>query len=49
MVLFLKTVIHFVLDKTLKDIRGVLLDNRKVFCAPGPSTKHFVRFFNVVQ
>ena len=39
------------MDKTLKDISGVRLDNRKVFCAPGPKTKYFERFFvtNKVQ
>ena len=34
-----------VLDKTLKGIRGVRLDNRKVLRAPGPRTKFFERFF----
>ena len=29
--------------KTLKGARGVRLDNRKVFCAPGPRTKSFER------
>ena len=33
---------------TLKGIRGVRLDDRKVFRAPGPWTKLFERFF-VVQ
>ena len=32
-------------DKTLKCIRGVELDNRKVLCAPRPKTKDFERFF----
>ena len=30
-----------VLDKTLKGIRGVRLDNRKVLRAPSPKTKYF--------
>ena len=34
-----------VLDKTLKGIRGIRLDNRKVLRAPGPSTKYFNRLF----
>ena len=34
-----------VLDKTLKGIRGVRLDNRKVLCAPGPRTKYFESHF----
>ena len=34
-----------VLDKTLKGIRGVRLDNRKVLRAPGSRTKHFERLF----
>ena len=34
-----------VLDKTLKGIHGVQLDNRKVLCAPGPRTKYFEVFF----
>ena len=38
-----------VLDNTLKDIRGVRLDNRKVLRAPGPKTKYFERFFVVRQ
>ena len=36
------------MDKTLKGIRGVQLDNRKVLPAPGPRTKPFEHFF-VVQ
>ena len=36
-------------DKTLKGIRGVRLDNRKVLCAPGPTTKYFERLFFLVQ
>ena len=39
------TIIVTVLDKTLKGIRGVLLNNRKVFSAPGPKTKYFEHFF----
>ena len=34
-----------VLDKTLKGIRGVRLDNQKVFSAPGPRNKLIERFF----
>ena len=34
-----------VLDKMLKGIRDVRLDNRKVFCATGPRTKYFERLF----
>ena len=34
---------------TLKGIRGVRLDNQKVFRAPGPKIKYFERFFFVVQ
>ena len=30
-----------VLEKTLKGIRRVRPDNRKVLCVPGPKTKHF--------
>ena len=33
-----------VLDKTLKGIRGVRPDNRKVLRAPGQRTKYFERF-----
>ena len=36
-----------VLDNTLKDIRGVRLDNRKVLRAPEPTTKYFERYFIV--
>ena len=35
-------------DKTLKGVCRVRLDNRKVLCAQGAWTKHFERFF-VVQ
>ena len=35
----------FVLDKMLKGIRVVHLDNRKVFRAPGPKTKYFEQFY----
>ena len=38
-----------ILDKTLKGIRGVRLDNKKVLCAPGPRTKYFERLFLIVQ
>ena len=38
-------VINCVLDKTLKDIRGMQLNNQKVFCAPGLRTKYFERLF----
>ena len=34
-----------VLDKTLKGIHGVRLDNRKVFHASGSRTKYFERLF----
>ena len=34
-----------VLDNTLKDIRGVRLDNRKVLRAPGPRNKYFELMF----
>ena len=34
-----------VLDKTLKGIRCVRPDNRKVLRAPGPRTKYFERLF----
>ena len=34
-----------VLENTLKGIRGVRLENWKVFCAPGPRTKYFERIF----
>ena len=37
-----------VLDKTLKGIRGVRPDNRKVLRAPGPRTKYFGRLFFIV-
>ena len=33
------------LDKMLKDIPGVQLDNHKVFHAPGPRTKYFEHLF----
>ena len=33
------------LDKTLKGIRGVRLDNLKALCAPGLRTKNFKRLF----
>ena len=36
---------NLVFDKTLKGIPGVRLENRKVFCAPGPRTKYFERIF----
>ena len=39
---------NLVLDKTLKGIHGVRLDNRKVVRAPRPRTKYFESFF-VVQ
>ena len=32
---------RIVLNKTLKGIRGVRLDSRKVLRAPGPWTKYF--------
>ena len=35
----------YVLDRTLKGIRGVRIDNRKVLRAPGPTTKYFEQFF----
>ena len=41
--------VHNVLDKTLKGIRGVRLDNRKVLRAPGPRNEYFERIFFVVQ
>ena len=41
------TLCFTVLDKRVKSIRGVRLDNRKVLCAPGPTTKYFERFFVV--
>ena len=34
-----------VLDKTLKGIHDVRLDNRKVLCGPGPRAKYFERLF----
>ena len=37
-----------VLDKTLKGIRGVRLDNRKLLRAPGARTKFF-ECFSIVQ
>ena len=37
--------LYIVLDKTLKGIRGVRPDNRKVLRAPGPRTKYFERLF----
>ena len=36
---------YYVLDKTLKGIRGVRLDNRKTFRATSPKTKYFERNF----
>ena len=36
---------YIVLDQTLKGIRCVRLDNRKVLRAPGPGTKYFERYF----
>ena len=36
----------FVLDRTLKGIRGVRPDKRKVLRAPGPRTKFFERFLS---
>ena len=33
------------LGQVLEGIRGVRIDNRKVFCAPGPSTNYFERLF----
>ena len=39
-----KVCFSIVLDKTLKGIRGVRLDNRKVFRAPGPRTIYIERF-----
>ena len=35
----------FVLDETLKGIRGVRRDNQKVTRAPGPRTQYFERLF----
>ena len=43
--LYLNISVYLVLDKTLKGIRGVQLDNQKVLCAPGPWTKCFERLF----
>ena len=37
--------VRSVLDKTLKDVRGLRLDNRKVLRAPGCRTKYFERLF----
>ena len=34
-------------DKTLKGIRGLRLDFRKVFRAPGPRTQYFGSFFDI--
>ena len=42
-----KLQIYFVLDKTLKGMHGVRLDNLKVLRAPGLRTKYFDRFFIV--
>ena len=39
-----KKTIH-VLDKTLRGIRGVRLDNRKVLRAPGFWIKYFERYY----
>ena len=36
---------RFLFIHTLKGIRGVRLDNRKVLCAPGPRTKNLERLF----
>ena len=36
-----KLVLIIVLDKTLKGIYGVQLDNRKVLHKPGPTTNYF--------
>ena len=38
-----------VFDKTLKGIRGVRLDNRKVLCLPGRRTEHFSVIFAQVN
>ena len=43
--LSLLTNYYIVLDKTLKGIRGVRLDNQIVLRAPGPRTKYFKRLF----
>ena len=32
-------------DVKMKGTRGVRLDNRNVFCLPGPRIKHFERLF----
>ena len=39
------------MNKTLKGIRGVRLDDRKVLCAPNPKTKYFERliFFRPIN
>ena len=45
---YLELILSNVLDKTLKGIRGVWLDNRKVLCAHidwFPRTKYFERLF----
>ena len=34
---------------SIQGINGVRVNNRKVFRAPGPRTKHFKRFIFVVQ
>ena len=36
-----------ILDKTLKGIRGVRLDNRKILRAPGPRIKYFEGFLSL--
>ena len=46
---YVMTLEYAVLDNTLKGIRDVRLDNRKVLRAPGPRTNYFERFFSVVQ
>ena len=37
--------LNVVLEKTLKGIRGVRLDNRQVLCVLGPRTKFFEHLF----
>ena len=37
--------VYIIAFKTLKGIRGVRLDNRKVLRAPGPWTKYLERLF----
>ena len=41
--------VYIIAFKTLKGIRGVRLDNRKVLRAPGPWTKYLERLFFIVQ